>query len=172
MVYKCKGLQAHFSCTTETAQTQLRSNTTNTLIAFIPTVTQQGDKSFKRTPPSQLLAILRKQGKLILSRTEVSSEGVYISIFHLDQGCLFEDHLPVASTQSAVAHTVEQYWGPGTGLLDKTKQEHTLINIQLTRNEACRARLQPAQSRTFWTAGGPWHHMFFSTDPLLLAHFR
>lgn len=98
MVYKCRGLQTRYSCTTGAAQTQLRSSTTNTLIAFIPAATQQGDKPFKRTPLPQLLAVLRKQGKLVSPRTEVSSEGVYISIFHLDHECLFEDHLPVVST--------------------------------------------------------------------------
>lgn len=104
------------------------SKTTNTLItfAFVPTVTPQRDKLFKRTALSQLLAILRKQGKLILSRTEVSSEGIYIGIFHLDQKCLFEDHLPVVSNLSAAAHTGEWFWGPQTRLLDKPKHGHTL----------------------------------------------
>lgn len=105
MVYKCRGLQAHSSCTTRTAQIQLIS--TPIIIAFIPT------EPFERfVSLSKLLALFRKQGKVILCGTELSSESLHLSIFHLDQECLFEDHLPVVSTQSAVAHTAQTYWGP------------------------------------------------------------
>lgn len=63
---------------------------------------------FKRSVSiSQLLALLRKQRKMILCKSELSSEILHVSIFHLGQECLFEDHLPVVSTQSAVAHTVQ-----------------------------------------------------------------
>lgn len=177
MVYKCRGLQTRYSCTTGAAQTQPRSSTTNTLIAFIPTATQQGDKPFKRMPLSQLLAVLRKQGKLVSPRTEVSSEGVYISIFL--SIWITSAFLKIISQLSQLCCR-SSCWvvrGP-TNRTSRQNQvvTHTsvapLISIQLMRNEACRARLQPAQSRTFWTARGPWHHAFFSTDPLLLAHFR